>query len=331
MSDDENGLSEEEYDSLLADLEQRAESGEGPDLDEEPGDLDDFLGEIEQETEKGTPTATREPESDELGAEFAQLEEKGELQAPAEADEPASKEAMAGKEGGDEKKGADRGRSRGRKVAIGVLKVVLWGTPAVVLWWLLGTYLGQWISAGWLIGLVGAMFVFGVPVLLRKVVKRGPYRAWLLGMSLVATVALIAPMANLAAQNMSHYGHWPSSAIAEMTGQPADAGFVTLHASATQRLSSLVATTDQAVGQPRQLGTVFPLGMEWPPEEAIPMLDEAENLSEVEELLEQQADEATGEESDDATEEVDDAGEEAVDEADEELQEAVDEAGGAAE
>ena len=298
MADEKDELSDEEYDALLRDLTGRSDSGAsagGDEGGEDIEDIDAFLRDIEAQSGDdtgGTTTATRDADDD-LAREFAALQEKGELTAP-EKEEPKKsskeakkkvkkarkdrkKKARREKKAGEseDQQGGEGERSRGAEVAIKAAVVAAWSVPAVIFWWLLGTYLGTWISAAWLIGLVGAGFVFGTPLVLKKAVKRGEYRYWMLGLSLVATVALIAPMPNVAGSQMSHYGHWPASVVAEITGASADSGLVRAQASATGWLGSLVATAEEPNWEARQLGTIFPLGMQWPPdEETMELLEE---------------------------------------------------------
>lgn len=293
--DDNNELSDEEYDALLRDLEGRAGDSEAaPEMDDD-GDIDAFLEEIESQSEAESKTATRtREEDDDLAAQFADLEEKDELAVPEDVDlgeekkkrkKDKGKSKKAARE--DEAEGAKEDRSRGTKVAIKAGKVALWAIPAVVLWWVLGVYLAQWVSAGWLIAVVSAMAVVGVPMGLRRVVRRGRYRHWLLGTSVVATVALVAPMPNVAGEQMSHYGHWPSSVVAEVTGADADIGLVTRHAAAAGWLGTTIATVEQPNWEARQLGTVVPLDMAWPPdEETLERLEEGLELPGTDEAAE---------------------------------------------
>ncbi len=291
MADDneENGLTDEEYDALLRDLEGRAAKGDSSasaDIDEdELGDIDEFLKSVEADDDSGA-TKTATDDDDGLASEFASLEEADKLPAESKkSSKPSKKKPKKAGKPGESNKGAEpaqeapkgKGRaeesSRPRRVLLAVVKNVLWFTPAVLLWWVLGFYLGQWVSAGWLIALMSALVVLTIPYMLRRVVRRGTYRPWALGFSLVAIVALVAPMPNVAGDQMSHYGHWPASAVAELTGAPADAAGVTTAASATGWLAAQISTTGEPMPEARQLGTIFPLDMQWPPEEGLPGID----------------------------------------------------------
>ena len=295
MSDDNNELSDEEYDALLRDLEGRAAdggsaAGGGEDLDSDAdmADIDAFLSDIESEAESKskTTTATRD-DDDDLAREFSALEEKGELTAPADKKQSSAKKKKKTKK--KKKKSSDKEktgeRSRGAQIALTGLLAAIWVIPALVFWWVLGAYLGLWVSAAWLVALVSAGVVFGLPAAARRLVKRGNYRRWLLGVSLVATVALVAPMPNTAGEQLSSYGHWPSSVIAEVTGADADIGVVRTHAAAAGWLGELVATEQDPQWEARQLGTVFPLGMQWPPDaETLELLEEGAEIVDPDEL-----------------------------------------------
>ncbi len=281
MSDDNNELSDEEYDALLRDLEGRSgsagEGSEGGGAGEDIGDIDAFLSELDADAESKSTgqTTTAEPDDD-LAGEFAALEEKGELTAAPKAKKKQKKKKKKKKQENEAGESAQKDSSRGKKqVALKVAKTVFWFSPAVVLWWILGVYLGQWVAAGWLIALVSTMIVFSMPVVLKKIAKRGSYRPWVFGASLVATIALVAPMPNTAGENVASYGHWPSTVIAEVVGAQSDAGIVTAHAAAAGWLGDQIAPEDLSQWEPRQLGTIFPLGMQWPPDEdMIPILEE---------------------------------------------------------
>ena len=314
MSDGKDELSDEEYASLLRELEGRssgealkkggkkAPSGDGGGSpSDEVEDIDAFLASLEaDEGDGGAKTKTTTREEDPLAAEFAALEKKGELVAPPVEVKKPKKESKKEKETREKKPGRKerreakrkaraeekeariqekearaeakakaRGeRSRSKEVGLIALTWAGWLFPAFLLWWVLGSYLGQWIAAGWLITLVVTMFVFTAPVYLRKLARRGSYKVWMAGFSLLATVALVAPLPNTAGKSMVEYGHWPSSALAEVAGAAPNAGFVRAHAALAGWIGGLVATAEAPGWGPRQLGTVYPLGMEGPAQPA---------------------------------------------------------------
>lgn len=300
MAEDKDELSDEEYDALLRDLEGRAASGGGGAGDASSGDdeevdvedIDAFLSSLEDEDsgEGAAKTTTAQAGADDdLAAQFASLEEKGELSAPPEK-KASKKKKKKGKKKKSKKKekksdksknGEASADSRGKRVAKKAAKTAFWFAPTLVLWWVLGAYLGQWVSAAWLIAAMGAMFVFGMPAILKKLVKRGSYRPWVFGYSLVLTVVLVAPMPNVAGEALSAYGHWPSSVIAEVSGGDSDAAYVRAQASASQWLGGLVAPGADPDWQALELGTVFPLGFAYTPEELAPLLEEGVDLEEL--------------------------------------------------
>ena len=292
MSENGDELSDDEYAALLRELEGRASGSEKSgdkkkknsrkkapvEDDAEVEDIDAFLKSLEEDADSGSSTATdtRSAEDDDLANEFAALEAIGELVAPPEEKKKDKKKKKAEKKkkkkGAKKEKapksGADGEESRGKRVAIFLAHNTLWFLPAIILWWVLGAYLGNWVSAGWLIALVSTMFVFGTPAILKKVARRGTYRPWLLGSSLLLTVALIAPMPDTAGQNMAQYGHWTTSAVAEVFGWAPDAGIVTTHAAVSGWLGGVVAIEEAPNWSARQLGTVYALDMERPAEPA---------------------------------------------------------------
>lgn len=280
MSDDKNGLSDQDYDALLSDLEGRASEGGGVDVDDDLGDIDEFLADLDTGESSEAAPKTTATEDDDLAAEFASLEEKGELSAPAKGEITPAKAGKKEKKPAEKKGHTDdadqKAPSRAKRIGVVIAKSVLWFTPAVILWWVLGAYLGQWISAGWLIALVAATFVLAVPAVLKRRVKRGGYRPWLLGVSLVLTVALVAPIPHIAGENLTSYGHWPAAAVAEIVGADSDATFVRSAAGASGSVGTLIVPGDDPGWEARELGTAFPLGAEWSEEELEEALEELE-------------------------------------------------------
>jgi hypothetical protein len=184
-------------------------------------------------------------------------EKKG--KAKAEDDKPGRGEVAEPGTSVDKKKKqdeADKGRGLRRALFIGKwLGLVL---PVVLFWWVLGSYLGNWVSAGWLISLVSTLFVFSLPALARHWAKRGRYVYWLAGLSALLLIGLVAPIPQQAGSALSQYGHWPASTVAELAGWPADHSLVRAHGAVGQGLGGLLTTgvVDEA---PRQLGTALPL------------------------------------------------------------------------
>ncbi len=154
-----------------------------------------------------------------------------------------------------------------RPIALRILIWTLLGLPVFALWWLVGSFLAQWISAAWLIALVTTAFAFGLPGLLVHFVKRGRYIYWLSGASLLLTVLLVAPMPPTASKNLAEYGHWPASTIAEVSGLAADHALVSLNNSVAHFTAGLIDPAGRE--QPgHRLGTETPLSGE--PAEAVP-------------------------------------------------------------
>ncbi|TXD36498.1 hypothetical protein FRC98_11705 [Lujinxingia vulgaris] len=190
---------------------------------------------------------------------------RAEAAAAKEAERQAAQDAKAAEKQAkaEAKMKAEGGRSFGQRAARGVGRVALWYGPAMIFWWVLGAFLAAWISAGWLIAAVVTMFVFGIPAILKKLVQRGAYRHWVLGISILGVAGLVAPMPNLAGETLSHYGYWPSAAVAEVSGQPVDSGLVRAHAGVSEFVGGLL-TSGEVEWQARRLGTDLPLGTSAP-------------------------------------------------------------------
>lgn len=191
--------------------------------------------------------------------------ERAEAAAAKEAERQAAKDAKAAEKQAkaEAKMKAEGERGFGQRAARAMGRVALWYGPAMIFWWVLGAFLAPLISAGWLIAAVVTMFVFGIPAIVKNKVQRGAYRHWVLGLSLLGVVGLVAPMPNLAGETLSHYGYWPSAAVAEVSGQPVDSGLVRAHAGVSEFVGGLL-TSGEVEWQARRLGTDLPLGTSAP-------------------------------------------------------------------
>lgn len=184
------------------------------------------------------------------------------IQAEKDAKQAAKEALIAEKKAKKAEKAAQK-----RPVALRILIWTLLGLPVFCLWWLIGSFLAQWISAAWLIALVTTSFAFGLPGLMRHFAKRGRYIYWLSGASLLLTIALVAPMPPTASKNLAEYGHWPASTIAELSGLPSDHALVTLNNSIAHFTAGLIDPAGRT--QPGYLlGTQTPLSGE--PDAAAP-------------------------------------------------------------
>lgn len=298
MSNKNDELSADESEALRRELEARASgnapAASAAVADDDGEDLEAFLKSLEEDDyEPPAPrVATADPAADDpFAAQFAELEathgkaiaisepEKPTRQQRKEAEKLAKKQAaeqkaaekqaaidaanaekqaqkdaaLAEKQARKEEKNAGK-----RHIALRILTWTALGLPVFCLWWLVGSYLAQWISAAWLIALVTTSFVFGLPGLLRHFTHRGRYVYWLSGTGLLLTIALAAPMPATAAKNLAEYGHWPASTIAEVSGLPVDHALVRLNTGVAGAIGGLLNPI--AKDQPaHRLGTEMPL------------------------------------------------------------------------
>lgn len=238
MSNDD-GLSDDELNSLLADLEGRAGTSSGGGGGKSGGEADDedieaFLADLEGEEDGGggggskkstasakatQKTAQKTAQKAEAGPDLSDLGLDD--QVPAKQEDKGGKPAAPG---GDEgRKGEQTGGGKGGGKALGYALVagkwLAYALPVGLLWWVVGAYLAQWVSAGWLIFLVAGVFTFGVPFGAYRASKnRGKFRWWLAGASVLMLLALTLPMTEAAGEVMVSYGHWPSTTVADMAG-----------------------------------------------------------------------------------------------------------------
>jgi hypothetical protein len=307
---DKSGMSDDELESMLSDLEDQEGGG---DLDD--ADMDGMLSELEQDLESSdSPSPKKEDveletaglaeEAQEMGDELDDLDlgglegdddlpveggegaemaadapdpESGGAQKTAEQNEKAQQKKAqqkqaAQKQAAQKKKAqseADSGAetdtaSTSTDSETGSSKMATWSLaalkwmglvlPSVALWWMLGSYLGQWISAGWLIAAVSTAFVIGAPAALyqaagRFMENRGRFRWWLLGFGIVVTALLVAPMSETAGSALAHYGHWPGQTITDLTNAPF---FAEINKTISQSVGGLL---DSGAGRAVELGT----------------------------------------------------------------------------
>lgn len=234
MSNDDD-MSDEELDSLIDDLDAGEASGDvaaGDGVPEE--EIDDFLAELEgEESGNGgspkTEQAVADPEP-EVDADLSGLEGMDDL--PVQSDDggtpdkaeqtkaPADTETEESGEA-SESTSSESGFSwkRAGEYAWITAKWSAYVVPTLVFWWLLGAYLRQWVTAGWLTFLMTTGATFGLPKLGYDLSgKRGRYRWWLAGMALLLTVALTAPLLGTAGTVLAEYGGWPGLAVEEVFG-----------------------------------------------------------------------------------------------------------------
>ncbi|MFW5965888.1 MAG: hypothetical protein ACOCV2_00150 [Persicimonas sp.] len=267
MSEKDDELSEDELNSLLADLESRAEEGDAAkrsaELDD--GELDEFLEGLDTEEAEGKSASKKQKVStrkrgEELDERLEGLDETAPDDLPAEAGEPDSDKGE-----GDAKKAEKKereGPSRALRFTKFALRVLVVLVPVAALVWVLGSFLAEWVSAGWLIAVIALVVALGLPALVRHLVGKGKFRWWAVGTGLLLTVALIAPMTGQASESLSEYGHWPASTIADLAGFEADGSLVSLNASVAGAIGGLLDRTAEERPEPKQLGTEEAIGGE---------------------------------------------------------------------
>ncbi|MGM0555160.1 MAG: hypothetical protein ACQEVA_02175 [Myxococcota bacterium] len=280
MSDTESELSDDELDSLLSDLESKA-SGSGSkasvsvDDEEANEDIEAFLANLDESEGAGeassAPAKTADRDRDaELDAKFAELGDLEPANLPAKTEEKDASAAKSGKgedEKGKDKKGGkavasgdsedaseDKPVSKRRKYGLAALKVLAVSLPSLLFIWVLGAFLGNWVSAAWLIAIVSVVFGLGVPAVARHYVKKGKYMWWAIGSSILLVAALTVPMPGQAGNAIQKYGHWPVSFVAEVVGWDVDNPIVKGSSLLSEQIGSwLPGAAEDLEG--KQLGT----------------------------------------------------------------------------
>jgi hypothetical protein len=274
MSETESELNDDELDSLLSDLESRADGGSqaaSPDIDDDEAseDIEAFLKELEESEASGSnePVQAKTAERDsELDAKFAELDDLDPSDLPAKTDDAKSArdpdksgtsesddEGEVAKADDSKKDEASAEGTSKKKFGIAALKVLAVSFPSLLFVWVLGAFLGNWVSAAWLIGIISVSFALAIPFLLRHYVKKGKYMWWAIGSSIALLAALVAPMPGQAGNALQKYGHWPASVVAEVAGWDLDSPIVDATSVVSEQIGSLLPGAAELEG--KQLGT----------------------------------------------------------------------------
>jgi hypothetical protein len=245
--------------------EQEGASGAEEAVEEESEDIEAFLASLEEDAESAAPApapAARASESepdpfadafaaladehaDEVEAELAAKytepepepepepapeparevasEDEGALVAPPEREEAPKKEKP--------KKEArpapvETVRSPGFRFAVGSARFMALAGPAFLFFWLAGAHLSNWVRTGWVVALVAAAVAFVLPLGVRFGTGKGKALWWTFGVGVLGCAALIAPMSRATAERVAEYGHWPVSAVAQLSGWAPDGAAV---------------------------------------------------------------------------------------------------------
>jgi len=246
----------EDIEAFLADLESGDDAGAdkaGGEQKQEPDPFADAFAELEEihgddvDAEFEAKYAALEAEADDEPApEPAPKAKKTpepephkptpEAKAPAKESEPEpakeeeeASDAKADKKGKKKKKKKDgeiavvqSQQSKKVTFAIGAMKWSLLLFPVMLSWWLIGAFLGQWLETGWLIAIAATVVAFILPLILKLAIRRGKWAYYAALLGVLAVVGLVAPWPDTAGKRLSHYGHWPVSAVAQLAGWQPD-------------------------------------------------------------------------------------------------------------
>jgi hypothetical protein len=250
----EDEMSEAESAAFLRDLESRSKNKPAVAVEDDGEDVEDFLKRLEADEAKSSKPKTKV--KDPLEDEFAGLKE-----APAanivKAEEPEKKETKEKPKKGKDVRAVERGSSDGLKRAGQITKWIAVLLPTFVAIWLVGAFVAQWISAGWLVALVALVGVLGIPAALRVATAKGGFLWWLAAFSTLACVGLTAPMTKTAAGVVVSYGHWPASVFCSAVGWDVDHFTVRGSQWVSEKLAGLV--DPEVAGAGLRLGTEVPL------------------------------------------------------------------------
>ena len=190
----------------------------------------------EQKAPKPEPKPTPEPET--------QSEAKPETKAD---------EKKTGKRRGNKKDDVavvEKVRSPGFKFFMGTVKFSLFFIPAMLCWWLIGSYSARFFETGWITAILATLVAFILPAIARFGLGRGKYGWWALGLAVVVVGALVGGLPRQSGESLAKYGHWPVSTVAQLAKWKADATTVTLTAKAAEMIGQPIQTMRGPVDTP---------------------------------------------------------------------------------
>lgn len=191
---------------------------------------------------KGKPVATAS-DTDDLNARFEELDNLMPDELPAKRDQEPTDEddgekkkktrkerkaekkaakARAKQKKKEAKEAAIAATPRWKRAAKKGVALAIMALPMLVFAWILGAFLGNVISAAWLIALLGIVVAAGLPLLVSKLAKRGKMAWWGVGLGVLLIAGLVAPMPKTVGATLTHYGHWPTSVVGELAGWEVD-------------------------------------------------------------------------------------------------------------
>lgn len=251
------------------------------------------------------PVATAQDTSD-LDARFAALDDLVPDELPAKQKKEPAKEKKDGKkkksrkERAAEKKAAKKKAKQEKRKAKETAAAeqpawkrfakasgmwALMALPMLIFVWILGSFMAHVISAAWLVAFLMIIVAVGLPLLVANLAKRGKVAWWAAGLGVLLTILLVAPMPQTAGNSLTHYGHWPASAVGEVASWQPDNGLANVGAAVSGVLGSALgadASGAMKLGTMDRLdGSVMPVepkAADGTPESATPAENSADEL-----------------------------------------------------
>ena len=150
-------------------------------------------------------------------------------------------------------------RTAGFKLFMGIIRWSFVFVPVLLFWWVLGTAMGGALSSGLAIAAVTTAVAFVLPLVVRMLVKRGAWAWWALGLAALGLGAILGLRPAEAARDIAHYGHWPTTAIAQAAGWAPDHFAVVAQGSGAEflghQLEAAVAPGTKTTATSLALGT----------------------------------------------------------------------------
>jgi hypothetical protein len=210
MSDkDEEELSDDELDSLIADLEEKSQQGDVEPSDISTENLEDELGDISVD-EPPEPTepdaAPSEPAPSSSDSEPKEVASSSADKSDAESSDPSGPPVV------------ERRLKPSITNTFKVAKIVVGSATVASAFWLFGSLIAEWITAGWLIAAFSLLVIGGASTATRLGVKKLSFGTWLSLWSLLVGVILVLPLASTSIDRLAEHGHWPATTAVSLTG-----------------------------------------------------------------------------------------------------------------
>lgn len=204
-----------------------------------------------EETRAERKAREKQEKLDEKQRVLAEKAQEKERLAAEKAERKRLKNRRPTKEDADDSPGVvETVRSPGYRFGVWMLKFTLFLIPALVCWWVVGSLAGSFFEVGWIVLAFATLAAFVVPAVPRVLTGWGRYGWWAAGIGLIAVVAIIASIPDMAGKSIARYGHWPATTTSQLAEWEPDNSLVMTTAGASQFIGQRIETLRAPVEVP---------------------------------------------------------------------------------